>query len=36
MRTIDTKRLLSQVTKRIKDEDIEQIKEKVKTYIDLT
>lgn len=35
MRTIDTKRLLSQVTKRIREEDIEQIKERVKSYIDL-
>ena len=35
MRTIDTKRLLSQVTTRILDEDIEQIKAKIHKYIDL-
>lgn len=36
MKTIDTKRLITQVTKRILDEDITQIKEKIKYYIDLS
>jgi len=35
LKTIDTKRLLSQVTTRILDDDIAEIKEKVKDYIDL-
>ncbi len=35
IKTIDTKRLLSQVTTRILEADIKQIKQKVKNYIDI-
>ncbi|UTJ05378.1 type II toxin-antitoxin system PemK/MazF family toxin [Arcobacter roscoffensis] len=35
MKTIDTKRLTAQVTTRILDEDVTEIKEKMKKYIDL-
>jgi mRNA-degrading endonuclease toxin of MazEF toxin-antitoxin module len=36
IKTIDTKRLLSQITTRILDEDINCVKSKIKSYIDLT
>jgi len=35
MKTIDTKRLISQVTTRILDEDITEIKERMNMYLDL-
>ncbi len=35
IKTIDTKRLLSQVTTRILDKDIDEIKEKMNMYLDL-
>jgi uncharacterized protein YifN (PemK superfamily) len=36
MKTIDTKRLLSQITERILDKDITKIKEKMQKYLDLS